>query len=141
MKKHLFIAFLSILLCGWTSTAYAQSSSGWQSASEWQSTSVMQGSGSAWSSQVTPVGATEANQQATTTASYSPARISGPRRNSEFGPGQDGGYQDPNSPLGEPWVMLAFAAIFAIGVAYRNLSNKKNRTIVRSNSEDEYEKQ
>ena len=36
-----------------------------------------------------------------------------------------GGYQDSHSPLGEPWVMLAFAAIFAIGVAYRNLSDKK----------------
>ena len=43
-------------------------------AQDWQSTSSMQTSGSAYTPQVTAVGATDVSSMATTTESYSPAK-------------------------------------------------------------------
>lgn len=79
-----------------------------QNAQEWQSTSVMQTSGSAYSSQVTEIGATTVSSAVTTTESYSPA--SGPNRAKKFDTGGDSG-QGP-SPIGEPWVLAVFALVF-----------------------------
>ena len=79
-------------------------------AQDWQSTSAMQGSGSAYSAQVTAVGAVEATDMATTTTdTYSPAQApSGPRR--IVTPGNSGTQQ----PIGDavlPLLLLAGAYI------------------------------
>lgn len=53
-----------------------------------------------------------------------PAGISG-RRNGdinidgEFGENSDGGYQENSYPIGEPWIMLAFAAMAAVVITLR----------------------
>lgn len=91
---------------------------------EWQSTSTMQGSGSAYSSQVTAVGAASVGSMATTTSS-SPARVSRPRRAGEsssdpWGNNQTGGDQDDGSPIGDavlPLMLMALA--FGGVVAFR----------------------
>jgi hypothetical protein len=97
-------------------------------AQDWQSTSTMQGSGSAYSAQVTAVGAAEVTEMATTTSS---TPNNGPHRakKGDFGPGQDGGYKDPNSPIGDAWPMLLFAALFAIVITikkHKKVMMKKN---------------
>lgn len=117
MKKRFIFGMMCItIICTLSLPVMAQ---------EWQSVSTMPGSGSAYVSQVTPVGAMETNQQATTTYdANSPKRI-GFVRKSDFGGGQDGGYKDPNSPIGEAWCLLAFAALFTLRIAHKNLFNKK----------------
>ena len=77
-------------------------------AQDWQ-TNTMQGSGSSYSSPITPVGATNVDQQATTTYS-STNRISG-RRN--FEDVSDPGNQSNESPIGSEWILFAFAALAA----------------------------
>ena len=77
---------------------------------DWQTVSTMQGSGSAYSAQVTAVGAVEATDMATTTTdTYSPAQApSGPRR--IVTPGNSGTQQ----PIGDavlPLLLLAGAYI------------------------------
>lgn len=88
------------------------------SAQEWQSTSTMQGSGSAYSSQVTAVGATGVNSLAGTAASAPANAPTGPRRvgSTEL--------SDPNrsneSPIGDavlPLMLMALA--FGGVVAFR----------------------
>ena len=101
-------------------------------AQDWQSTSAMPGSGSAYSAQVTAVGAAEVTEMATTTSS---TPNNGPHRakKGDFGPGQDGGYQDPNSPIGDAWPLLLFAAIFAVVITikkHKKAMMKKNSKIV-----------
>lgn len=88
-----------------------------QTAQEWQSTSSMQGSGSAYSSQVTAVGATGVAVMGTT--SSAPANApSGPRRS--YGTNQDGGKTDPNSPIGDALLpLLLMAAGFGLYTALR----------------------
>ena len=81
-------------------------------AQDWQSTSAMQGSGSAYSAQVTAVGAVEATDMATTTTdTYSPAQApSGPRR--IVTPGNSGTQQ----PIGDAVLpLLLLAGAFAFG--------------------------
>lgn len=86
-----------------------------QNTQEWQ-TSTMVGSGSAYSPQVTEVGATTVTSNVTTTTeSYSPA--SGPNRGKKFDTGGDSG-QGP-SPVGEPWVLAVFALVFGGVIALR----------------------
>lgn len=96
---------------------------------EWQSTSAMQGSGSAYGAQVTAVGAAGVTDMATTTTS---TPNNGPRRakKEDYGPGgQNGGYQDPGSPIGDAWPLALFAVLFAAYIAVRkhsiNLNNKQ----------------
>ena len=87
---------------------------------EWKSTSVMQTSGSNYAPQINAVGATTANEMATTTASYSPAKApGGPRRvidtNNEW---EDDG--DQGSPIGDAVLpMLLCAAVFCGVIALR----------------------
>ena len=83
---------------------------------EWQSTSTMQGSGSAYSPQVTAVGAVTASEMATTT--YSPAKApSGPRRGFDVG-GESG--RSDEFPIGDAVLpMLLCAAVFCGVIALR----------------------
>jgi len=89
---------------------------------EWKSTSSMAGAGSAYSTQVTAVGATSVQSMATTTESYSPAK--GPNRakkegEDDWGYNQNGGYHDEdNSPLGDAILPLSLMAVAFCGVVY-----------------------
>ena len=66
-----------------------------------------------------PFDETTPSEQSNVGASYSPNRApGGPRRGFINGPDQTG-----PSPVGEPWILLAFAAAFAGGIALR----KRNR--------------
>ena len=85
---------------------------------EWQSTSSMLETGSSYTPQVNAVGATTVSEMATTTTdTYSPA--SGPNRaKKDFNnPGEYG--QSGESPVGEPWILAAFALAFGGVVAFR----------------------
>ena len=85
---------------------------------EWKSTSVMQGSGSAYSSNVTAVGATSAASAATTTESYSPAKAPGGPRKSLDSPGDTG--QSDQSPIGDAVLpLMLFAGVYLIVRATR----------------------
>jgi hypothetical protein len=92
---------------------------GWQEQQEqqgWTSSSML-GSGSAYSSTVTPVGSYDAPQMATT-SSNSPMGMRGRQNSGDFG---DGGNveddnQDIGSPVGDPWILLLFAIAAAIFV-------------------------
>ena len=79
---------------------------------EWKSTSVMQTSGSNYTPQINAVGATSANEMATTTASYSP---SGPRRIGDFGTPADT-QSDPESPIGDAVLPMLLCAVVFCGV-------------------------
>ena len=83
-------------------------------AQDWQSTSTMQGTGSAYSSQVTEVGATTATEIATTTESYSPAR--GPHRaRRDFDTGAESG-QSSEFPMGDAVLPLMLLACAYLGL-------------------------
>lgn len=92
---------------------------------EWQSTSAMQGSGSTYSSQVTAVGATGVSDMATTTESYSPAKAPSGRRKIDTASGQEGGNQDPNSPIGDAWPLAFFALAMAVVIGVKRKMNSK----------------
>ena len=83
---------------------------------QWK-TSSMQGSGSAYSSNVTAVGATSAASAATTTESYSPAKVGGPRRAGDFGKPTDT-ESDSESPIGDAVLPLSLMALAFCGVIY-----------------------
>ena len=85
-------------------------------AQDWQSTSTMQGTGSAYSSQVTEVGATTATEIATTTESYSPSR--GPRRAKmgNFDDVPEGGTQENSYPIGDALLPLMLLACAYLGL-------------------------
>lgn len=86
-----------------------------QNTQEWQ-TSTMVGSGSAYSPQVTEVGATTVSSNVTTTTeSYSPTN--GPRR--VIGTNPDGGEGSNDSLIGDPWVLAVFALAFGGVIALR----------------------
>ena len=85
-------------------------------AEDWQSTSAMQGTGSSYAPQVTEVGATDANNFATTTESYTPAKApTGPRRD------KIGGADDKpssQSPIGDAVLPLLLCALAFSGATY-----------------------
>lgn len=99
-------------------------------AQDWQSTSTMQGSGSAYSPQVTAVGATEVTSEATTTESYSPGAPAKARKSLIGGPEDTLG----PSPIGSEWTLLLYAALAAIVIAVR----KHVKTLKNNNHENEY---
>ena len=64
-----------------------------------------------------PFDNTTPSEQSEVGASYSPNKApSGPRRDKVLGPDTP---PADESPVGEPWILLAFAAIFAGGIALR----------------------
>ena len=88
---------------------------------QWQSTSSMQGSGSAYSSQVTAVGATDINSMATTTESYTPAKApSGPRKAFD-NPGDIGQGESPIGDAVLPMLLMAIAFGGYIAIKRRKL--------------------
>lgn len=94
-------------------------------AQEWQSTSTMQGSGSAYSSQVTAVGATGVNSLAGTAASAPANAPTGPRRvgSTEL--------SDPNrsneSPIGDALIPLMLCAGAYLMIRARKRASKGER--------------
>lgn len=94
----------------------AQNFEAQQQQQEWQ-TSTMQTSGSAYSSQVTSVGATSVHSEATTTANHAPGRPGNVRMGLPGTPTNDP--NDPgNVPLGDPvWPLMLMAMLF-VGVVY-----------------------
>ena len=102
MKKLVLKIILAGLL--WAAPAMAQ---------DFQSTSTLRGSGSQYAPQVTPVGAVSPIMDPTVGATGS-SDINH-RRNS-FINGPESGQSD-ESPVGDAWVMLAFAAA-ACGIVF-----------------------
>lgn len=115
-KRMIFVIVCIVMSCPFSLSLRAQ---------DWKSTSAMQGSGSMYTPKVMPVGDMEVPQQATTTSDICSPKRGGSIRRADFGEGQDGGYQDTNSPVGEAWCLLAFAALFTVRIAHKNLFNKK----------------
>ena len=113
-KAILRMAMCALVVCALPMALAAQ---------DWQ-TSSMQGSGSAYSSSVTPVGATNVDQQATTT--YGPARQISNRRNDLIGGPESG--QGP-SPIGDEWPLVVFAfaaaALFGVKTLVTNFKTEK----------------
>lgn len=105
MKKRIYIiALLSLLSIAGYAVNYTPTQ-------EWKTTSPMLRSGSAYSPQVTEVGAAYAASEATTTDTYSPNNApSGPRREKIIGPDTK---PADEFPVGEPWIMAALAIGFA----------------------------
>lgn len=104
-------------------------------AQDWQSTSTMQTSGSAYTPQVTPVGATDVSSIATTTDNYSPSNAPGrPRRTPIGGDGEDGWTSRMDtestglSPVGDALIPLMLMAIaFCGAIAIRKKRSALNR--------------
>lgn len=100
MRKRIIMMIMGVALMALPVMAQQQ---------EWRSTSAMQTSGSAYTPQVTEVGATAVAGSATTTESYSPAKApNGPRRTIEDD--KDPGQLDEGSPLGDAVLPLMLCA-------------------------------
>ena len=125
MKHRMISMVASLLLAGLLPLA-AQTQ-------EWNSTSTLKGSGSGYQSQVTFVGAEKATLIPMTSTSSmmdtgdvptpgdgsSTGAAKGPRRAGDFNETGESGIGDEGSPIGEPWVLLLFAAAGAGVIAYR----------------------
>ncbi|MBR2166797.1 MAG: hypothetical protein IJ920_00440 [Paludibacteraceae bacterium] len=111
MKTRVYIiAILSMLSIAGYAVTYTP-------AQEWKSTSPMMMSGSAYTSQVTEVGAEYAASAATTTETYSPNKApSGPRREKILGPQDDPANQFPIGDAVLPLTLMAvaFAGVIAL---------------------------
>ena len=123
MKTKMIIVLVLSALVVCSVPAKAQ---GWQEKQEqpaWTS-STMLGSGSAYSSTVTPVGSYDAPQMATT-SSNSPMGMRGRQNSGDFGGDVDPGYHDTdNSPVGDPWILLLLAASAAVLVKRKAAKEK-----------------
>ena len=98
MKNIMKILVLGALVA-FSVPAHAQQDNAW-------STGGVAGSGSAYSSQITPVGAETPDAMAITTVNAAPNRGSARK----VGP-SDPGYKDvDNYPIGSVWALLVFAA-------------------------------
>ena len=113
-EKRIIMIIMAVVLLALPTMAQQQ---------EWQSTSTMQTSGSAYSSQVTEVGATVVESQATTTANYAPGRPGQLRR--DIGTNKDGGHtNDDSSPVGDAMVpLLLMSVVFGGVIAVRRKRN------------------
>ncbi len=93
-------------------------------AQDWQSTSAMQGSGSAYSAQVTAVGAAEVTDMASTTTdgSSGPNRRKGKKEDPDpFGGGTITDTPNPNepgTPIGDAMLPMLLMAMLFAGVVY-----------------------
>ena len=106
MKARIVMILMAVALIALPTMAQQQ---------EWKSTSTMQGAGSSLAPQVTAVGATSVSEMATTTESYSPAKV-GPRR-SKDDPGEVTSTVDyENSPIGDAVLPLILCAVVFCGV-------------------------
>lgn len=125
MKHRMISMVAGLLLAGLLPLA--------ANAQEWQTTSTLKDTGSKYNSQVTFVGAEKASLipmrststmmatcEVPTPSTESPGstHFGGPRRSKEE-PGEVGDTSDESSPIGEPWVLLAFAAASAGVIAWR----------------------
>ena len=86
-------------------------------AQDWQSTSSMQGSGSAYSAQVTAVGAAEVTDMATTTTEGSSSNRGHKARKSHEGTAEPG-IGNPGSPVGDAVLPMLLMAMLFAGVVY-----------------------
>lgn len=97
---------------------------------DWQSTSTMQKSGSVYSAQVTEVGATTVESQATTTQSYSPAQTPNRALRKESQSGRNAGEateRSNQSPIGDAIVpLLIMSFVFCGVIALRRKRNAIN---------------
>lgn len=95
---------------------------------EWKSTSTMQGTGSSYAPQISAVGATTVSEMATTTESYSPAKV-GPRR-SKDDPGEVEPFIDPGSPIGDaliPLLVMSLAFGGYVAIRRKRLAEQASR--------------
>lgn len=96
-----------------------------QSNREMQSHMVMAPSGTQYSSPVYEPFDNTTPSQLSESAATGSSKPSGPRRIGSFGPRPDGP-ASPDSPVGEPWILLLFAILMAGGIAVRK---RKNTTL------------
>ena len=85
---------------------------------EWKSTSTMRGSGN-YVAPVTAVGATSA------ASTYSPAKAPNGPRKIDTAPGQDGGYGDDGSTVGDVWPLVFFALAMTVVIGVKRKVNSK----------------
>ena len=112
MKNHFWNIFVAMLLLA--APAAAQ---------DFRSTSTLTGSGSSYSSPVAPVGSVQP-MPVQSSAGSAPVGISSQRRvvdddiSGDFDKPEDPNVSD-QYPLGDGWILLAFAALCAGGVWFR----------------------
>ena len=120
MKKFMMITVMVAAvalpaMAGWITADNNQDAT--KNQESFQSTSTMQSSGSAYSSQVTPVGASsvdgvEQNERANL------VRIVGPRRSFGDNPSDPGKTTDEGSPIGDAVLPLMLMAVMVGGVIW-----------------------
>jgi len=116
MKAKIVMIIMAVALIALPTMAQQQ---------EWKSTSVMQTSGSNYAPQINAVGATTANEMATTTASYSPAKApGGPHKSIEYNQEWDG---DEGSPIGDAVLPMLLMAMLFAGVVYTRRRKAESR--------------
>lgn len=109
MKARIIMIIMGVALMALPTMAQQQQT--------WKSTSTMPGAGSAYSTQVTVVGATSVQSMATTTASYSPTQ--GPNRAKKtIEDDTDPGQLDEGSPIGDAVLPLSLMAVAFCGIVY-----------------------
>ncbi|MBR6830368.1 MAG: hypothetical protein IKM83_07130 [Paludibacteraceae bacterium] len=117
MKTRIVMILMAVVLIALPIMAQQQ---------EWKSTSTMQGAGSSYAPQISAVGATTANEMATTTESYSAAKAPGGPRKDYWKPGEYG--QDEESPIGDALLPLILcAAVFCGVIALRRKRSALSR--------------
>ena len=87
-------------------------------AQDWQSTSSMQGSGSAYSAQVTAVGAVAATDMATTTTTENSSGPNRRRGKKTIEDDTDPGIGNQGSPVGDAMLPMLLMAMLFAGVVY-----------------------
>ena len=138
MKAYM-ITLVALITCA---TSYAADIRYWQ---PMQSTSAMQATGSMHQSKVTAVDAPQAQytylQMQSTSIMMETGEIPTPFSDEEEGNGPKGNLrrgldhgaesgQSDESPIGEPWILLLFAAATAATIALRNRSTRVRQIVL-----------